>query len=207
MVLLVLQVLQVFWSSWSSRSCGRPGHAGRPPGLLSKLSGPSSRSSRFSGLLVLHVLWSSSVFWQNVQGDKKHQHHVQSCEAENLRAEILLRRVFLLGSVTPVTPVTLQAKLQKQKDQRAFVEAKQSKAGTAHMQCSTHFTQFFSLSGLFCEDMCHPSAESLPHPLNIPNRGVGHIFFFEPRILYTAPEFVMPSPNRTFLLFVPNLAF
>ena len=43
--------------------------------------------------------------------------------------------------------------------------------------------------------------------LNIPNRGVGHMFFFEPRILYTAPEFVMPSPNRTFLLFVPNLAF
>ena len=164
MVLLVLQVLQVFWSSWSSRSCGRPGHAGRPPGLLSKLSGPSSRSSRF--------FWSSGpprplvlqVFWQNVQGDKKHQHHEQSCEAENLGAEILLRRVFLLGSVTPVTPVTLQAKLQKQKDQRAFVEAKQSKAGTAHMQCSTQFTQFFSLSGLFCEDMCHPSAESLPHP-------------------------------------------
>ena len=33
------------------------------------------------------------------------------------------------------------------------------------------------------------------------------MFFFEPRILHTAPEFVMPSPNRTFLLFVPNLAF
>ena len=51
---------------------------------------------------------------------------MQSCEAENLGAEILLRRVFLLGSVTPVT---LQAKLQKQKDQQAFVEAKAGGVG------------------------------------------------------------------------------
>ena len=54
---------------------------------------------------------------------------MQSCDAENLGAEILLRRVFLLGSVTPVTPVTLQAKLQKQKDQQAFVEAKAGGVG------------------------------------------------------------------------------
>ena len=124
MVLLVLQVLQVFWSSWSSRSCGRPGHAGRPPGLLSKLSGPSSRSSRFSGLLVLHVLWSSRFSGKMFRGTRNIN---ITCKAAKLK--ILVQRFycagfFLLGSVTPVTPVTLAAKAAEAEGPASFCRSK-----------------------------------------------------------------------------------
>ena len=49
---------------------------------------------------------------------------MQSCEAENLGAEILLRRVFLLGSVTPVTPVTLAGKAAEAEGPASFCRSK-----------------------------------------------------------------------------------
>ena len=154
---LVLQVLQVFWS-WSSRSCGRPGHAGRPgpPGLLSRLSGPSS----------LQIFWSSGPPPSRFSGKMFRGTRNINITSRAAKMKILVQRFYCAGFPSrSVTSVTLAGKAAEAEGPASFCRSKAIQGrNCTHAVLHLQSTQLFSLSGLFCEDMCHPSAESLPHP-------------------------------------------